>query len=94
MLSINEGRKKMGEYEVKKETKYEVDTHDAKDDVEDAGHDVKEGAKDVGHEVKEGAGDVKDKLKAGAKAVFNKAKDPDRDIETEYNKEKVKEKID
>jgi hypothetical protein len=83
MLSINERRKKMGEHEVKKETKYEVDTHDAKDDVEDAGHDVKEGA-----------GDVKDKLKAGAKAVFNKAKDPDRDIETEYNKEKVKEKID
>ena len=75
--------KKMGEFEVKKETKYEVDTHDTKDDVEDAGHEVKEGAKDV-----------KDKVKAGAKAVFNKAKDPDRDIETEYQKEKVKEKLD
>ena len=45
--------KKMGEFEVKKETKYEVDTHDTKDDVEDAGHEVKEGAKDAGHEVKE-----------------------------------------
>ena len=75
--------KKMGEFEVKKETKYEVDTHDTKDDVEDAGHEVKEGAEDV-----------KDKLKAGAKAVFNKAKDPDRDIETEYQKEKIKEKLD
>ena len=40
--------KKMGEFEVKKETKYEVDTHDdAKDDVEDAGHEVKEGAEDA-----------------------------------------------
>ena len=50
---------KMGEYEVKKETTYEVDTHDTKEDVKD---DVKE----AGHEVKEGAGDAKDKLKAGA----------------------------
>ena len=73
----------MGEYEVKKETKYEVDTHDAKDDV-----------KEAGHEVKEGAGDAKDKVKAGAKAVFNKVKDPDKDLETEYQKEKVKEKLD
>ena len=82
----------MGEFEVKKETKYEVDTHDTKDDVEDAGHEVKEGAEDVGHEVKEGAGDVKDKLKAGAKAVFNKAKDPDRDIGTEYRERESKRK--
>lgn len=73
----------MGEYEVKKETTYEVDTDDVKDDV-----------KDAGHEVKEGAGDAKDKLKAGAKAVFNKVKDPDKDIGTEYDKEKVKEKMD
>ena len=86
--------KKMGEFEVKKETKYEVDTHDTKDDVEDTGHEVKEGAKDAGHEVKEGAKDAKDKLKAGAKAVFNKAKDPDSDMGTEYQKEKVKEKMD
>ena len=60
-----------------------MDTHDVKDDVEDAGHEVKEGAEDV-----------KDKVKAGAKAVFNKAKDPDRDLETEYQKEKIKEKLD
>ena len=84
----------MGEFEVKEETKYEVDTHDVKDDVEDAGHEVKEGAKDAGHEVKEGAKDAKDKVTAGAKAVFNKVKDPDRDLDTEYQKEKVKEKLD
>jgi hypothetical protein len=71
----------MGEYEVKKETTYEVDTHDTKDDV-----------KEAGHEVKEGAEDAKDKLKAGAKAVFNKVKDPDKDMGTEYDKEKIKEK--
>ena len=73
----------MGEFEVKKETKYEVDTHDVKDDVEDSGHQVKEAAEDT-----------KDKLKAGTKAVFNKVKDPDRDLETEYDKEKIKEKLD
>jgi hypothetical protein len=84
----------MGEYEVKKETKYEVDTHDAKDDVKEAGEEVKDDVKEAGHEVKEGAGDAKDKVKAGAKAVFNKVKDPDKDLETEYQKEKVKEKLD
>ena len=83
MLSTYVWRKKMGEFEVKEETKYEVDTHDVKDDVEDAGHEVKEGAKDA-----------KDKVKAWAKAVFNKVKDPDRDLDTEYQKEKVKEKLD
>jgi hypothetical protein len=74
----------MGEFEVKKETKYEVDTHD----------DIKDDIGDAGDEVREGAEDSKDKLKAGAKAVFNKAKDPDRDLELEYNKEKIKEKVD
>jgi len=73
----------MGEFEVKKETKYKVDTHDVKDDVEE-----------TGHEVKEGAEDAKDKTKAGAKAVFNKVKDPDKDLETEYQGEKIKEKLD
>jgi len=34
-----------------------------------------------------------DKIKAGAKAVGNKIKDPDRDLGTEYEKEKIKEKI-
>ena len=35
-----------------------------------------------------------DKIKAGAKAVANKIKDPDKDIGTEYDKEKLKEKVD
>ncbi|MFB5599599.1 MAG: hypothetical protein ACE5SW_05155 [Nitrososphaeraceae archaeon] len=34
-----------------------------------------------------------DKIKAGAKAVGKKLEDPDRDLELEYNKEKVKEDI-
>ncbi|MGH9953985.1 MAG: hypothetical protein ACRD5J_20410 [Nitrososphaeraceae archaeon] len=38
----------MGEFEVKKETRYEVDSNnDVEDDVKDAGHEVKEGAEDV-----------------------------------------------
>lgn len=66
------------------ETKYEVDTHD----------DIKDNIEDAGDEVGEGAEDTKDKLKAGAKAAFNKVKDPYRDLEMEYNKEKIKEKVD
>jgi hypothetical protein len=38
--------------------------------------------------------DVGDKLKAGAKAVGNKIKDPDRDLGSEYDTEKFKEKAD
>lgn len=38
--------------------------------------------------------DAADKVKAGAKAVGNKLSDPDRDLETEYQKEKIKEKLD
>jgi hypothetical protein len=38
--------------------------------------------------------DVGDKIKAGAKAVGNKIKDPDKDLGTEYDKEKFKEKVD
>ena len=34
------------------------------------------------------------RLKAGAKAVANKIKDPNRDLGTEYDKEKLKEKVD
>jgi hypothetical protein len=36
--------------------------------------------------------DAGDKIKAGAKAVKNKIEDPDRDVGTEYEKEKLKEK--
>lgn len=38
--------------------------------------------------------DASDKIQAGAKAVANKARDPDRDLETEYRFEKAKEKLD
>ena len=38
--------------------------------------------------------DASDKVQAGAKAVANKLKDPDRDLNTEYQKEKIKEKFD
>jgi hypothetical protein len=39
------------------------------------------------------AKDAGDKMKAGAKAAGKKMEDPDRDASTEYNKEKVKEKV-
>jgi hypothetical protein len=35
-----------------------------------------------------------DKVKAGTKAVGKKIEDPDRDLGTEYDKEKIKEKVD
>ena len=40
------------------------------------------------------AKDAGDKMQAGAKAAGKKMEDPDRDTNTEYNKEKVKEKVD
>jgi hypothetical protein len=45
-------------------------------------------------ETERGLEDVGDKIKAGAKAVGNKIKDPDKDLGTEYDKEKLKEKVD
>ena len=39
-------------------------------------------------------GDASDKIQAGAKAVVNKIKDPGKDTGTEYEKEKLKEKVD
>lgn len=38
--------------------------------------------------------DAGDKVKAGAKAFGKKVADPDKDIESEYEKEKIKEKMD
>jgi hypothetical protein len=35
-----------------------------------------------------------DKVQAAAKAVVNKVKDPHRDLDAEYAKEKIKEKFD
>ena len=40
----------------------------------------------------EEAGDAFDKFKAGAKAVAKKVTDPDKDLGTEYEKEKDKER--
>lgn len=56
--------------------------------------------KDLERKTEEAADDSKgaleeagDKLKAGAKAVGNKIKDPDGDIDTEYDTKKAKEDI-
>ena len=38
--------------------------------------------------------DASDKVQAAAKAVVNKVKDPNKDLDTEYTKEKIKEKFD
>ena len=38
--------------------------------------------------------DAGDKVKAGAKAIANKVIDPEKDLESEYQKEKLEEKID
>lgn len=38
--------------------------------------------------------DTGDKIKAGVKAVANKLDDSDKDLDTEYRKEKLKEKLD
>ena len=38
--------------------------------------------------------DAGDQVKAGAKAFGKKVADPDKDIESEYEKEKIKEKMD
>ncbi len=42
-------------------------------------------------EARRGVEDAGDKIKAGAKAIGKKAEDPNRDLETEYEKEKFKE---
>jgi hypothetical protein len=54
------------------------------DDIQGDGRDA---AEIVGDSLNEGV----DKIKAGAKAVAKKIDDPDKDIGTEYNKEKLKE---
>ena len=65
------------------ETKEEREFEEAKADTEDALDDAGEELEDAG-----------DKVKAGAKAVGKKIADPDRDLETEYQKEKIEEKMD
>lgn len=66
-----------------------------KDDYnKDTDEEIKDNVSDAAQSVKEGAEDIKDKVKAGFKAVGEKITDPEKDIETEYNKEKLKEKSD
>lgn len=50
-------------------------------------------AKRATDETKDTLAEAGDKIKAGAKAVGNKVKDPDRDLDTEYDKEKLKEDL-
>ena len=38
--------------------------------------------------------DASDKVQAGVKAVVKKLEDPSKDLDTEYTKEKIKEKFD
>lgn len=45
-------------------------------------------------DIKEGMEDTADKMKAGAKAAGNKMQDAGSEMKSEYNKERVKEKLD
>ncbi len=44
--------------------------------------------------MKEASHDIADNIQAGAKSIANKIKNPDQDISEEFEKEKLKEKID
>lgn len=58
---------------------------------EDRDRELKRKTEDAADDTKGAFEEAGDKLKAGAKAMGNKIKDPDRDIDTEYDKEKLKE---
>ncbi len=53
--------------------------------------DVQEDMWDTADNTESGLDETGDKIKAGAKAMGNKVKDPDTDMNTEYDKEKLKE---
>jgi len=69
----------MSDYESNEEREFEETKANSEELLDDTGEEL------------ENAGD---KIKAGAKAVGNKLADPDRDLDTEYQKEKIKEKLD
>ena len=69
----------MGDYETKEEREFKEAKTDTEEALEDAGEELE---------------DAGDKVQAGAKAVANKVADPDRDLESEYQKEKLKERVD
>ncbi len=57
---------------------------------DDMTKEIERDAKTTADEAKETLDEAGDKIKARAKAVGNKLKDPDRDLDTEYDKEKIK----
>jgi hypothetical protein len=59
-------------------------------EVEEVKSDVGQGMENVGEELE----DTSDKVQAGTKAVAKKIVDPDKALESEYEKEKVKERMD
>ncbi len=48
---------------------------------------------DTARKMKNDMEEAGDKIKAGMKAAGKKMEDPSRDTETEYNKEKAKERV-
>ena len=52
--------------------------------------DVQEDVGDTAENVEDSLDEAGDKIKAEAIAVGNNLKDPDRDLDTEYDKEKIK----
>lgn len=71
-------------------TMSDYETKETEVEAEEAKSDVEEGLEDAG----EGLENASDKFQAGAKAVGKKITNPDKDLESEYEKEKIKEKMD
>ncbi len=63
------------------------------DNYNDEDREIERKAENASDETKDTLDEAGDKMKAGAKAMGNKIKYPDRDIDTEYDKEKMKEDI-
>ncbi|HEY9490749.1 MAG TPA: hypothetical protein VIP56_02100, partial [Nitrososphaeraceae archaeon] len=65
--------------------------------IKEAVEDTKEGEETKNREYNEAGEELEDagdKVKAGAKAVAKKVEDPDKDLDSEYQKEKTEEKMD
>ena len=58
---------------------------------DDTTKEIERDAKTTADEAKETLDEAGDKIKAGAKAVWDNLKHPDRDLDTEYDEEKIKE---
>ncbi|CAN5834296.1 hypothetical protein BH23THE1_BH23THE1_36510 [soil metagenome] len=63
------------------------------DNYYDEDTEIKRKAENTSNETKDTFEEGGDKIKAGANAMGNKIKDPDKDLDTEYDKEKMKEDI-